>query len=67
VCWNHPLCDILTSLLSNGLTLRAFHEYDYSPYNCFLKTAETSPGHYRIAHLDNKIPMVFALEAEKGG
>ena len=65
VNWNHGIGETLTSLLRNGLQLTAFEEIDYSPYNCFQETAEFAPNKFRIKHLDNKIPMVFALVATK--
>ncbi|ERJ60009.1 class I SAM-dependent methyltransferase [Sphingobacterium paucimobilis] len=65
VCWNHGLSEVVNSLLRNGLELKSLDEFDYSPYNCFNKTIEFEPKKYRIAHLDDKIPMVYALVAEK--
>jgi ubiquinone/menaquinone biosynthesis C-methylase UbiE len=66
VNWNHGTGEVLTSLLHNGLQLTSFEEIDYSPYNCFQETVEFAPNKFRIKHLDNKIPMVFALSATKG-
>jgi len=63
VNWNHSLSEVFTSLISRGMKITKFEEYDYSPYNCFDRTIEFEPGKYRIEHLSNKIPMVFALEA----
>lgn len=65
VMWNHGSAEVLSSLLHNGLKLTSFEEFDYSPYNCFRHTVEVAPKKYRIQHLGNKIPMVFALTAEK--
>lgn len=65
VCWNHGLSEVISSLIQHGLSLNQFQEFDYSPYNCFNKTIEFEPGKFRIAHLGNKIPMVYALEATK--
>ena len=65
VCWNHPTSEVLNSLLKNGLTIEAFDEFDYSPYNCFNKTIACGKNQYRIEHLGNKIPMVFSVEAVK--
>lgn len=65
VMWNHGLNEVLNSLLKNGLELHTFNEFDYSPYNCFQNTVEFSPGKFRIQHLGNKIPMVYALSASK--
>ena len=65
VCWNHSISEILNSLLKNNLEIKAFNEYDYSPYNCFNGTAEDQPGKFRIANLGNKIPMVYSIKAIK--
>lgn len=65
VSWNHSLSEVFTSLLQSGLKIKTFTEYDYSPYNCFQNTVEFEPNKFRITHLDNKIPMVYALIAEK--
>ena len=52
-------------LIDNGMELKQFQEYDYSPYNCFNKTFEFEPKKYRIKHLENKIPMVYSIVAKK--
>jgi len=65
ITWNHPTSEVLNALISNGLEINCFNEYDYSPYDCFQETEEFEPGKFRIKHLQNKIPMVFALEATK--
>ncbi len=63
--WNHDLAEVLTSLITNGIEINSFQEFDYSPYNCFAKTVEFEPNKFRIAHFENKIPMVFALGGTK--
>ena len=65
VSWNHPLTEVFSSLLQNGLEIKSFNEYDYSPYACFNGLEEFEPGRYRIQHLENKIPMVYSLVATK--
>jgi SAM-dependent methyltransferase len=65
VMWNHSLSEVINALMDNGLNLSRFNEYDYSPYNCFKHTVEIEPKKFRIKHLLNKIPMVFALKAKK--
>jgi SAM-dependent methyltransferase len=65
ITWNHSLSEVVTSLLQNGLIITLFQEYDYSPHNCFLNTEEFEPGKFRIKHLENKIPLVYAIEAMK--
>lgn len=65
VMWNHSLSEVINSLIKNGLEIYSLDEYDYSPFNCFNKTIEFEPGKYRIAHLENKIPMVYSIFAKK--
>jgi 2-polyprenyl-3-methyl-5-hydroxy-6-metoxy-1,4-benzoquinol methylase len=65
VVWNHSLSEVINSLIKNKLEINALDEFDYSPYNCFNKTTEIEPKKFRIAHLDNKIPMVYSIVATK--
>lgn len=65
ISWNHSISEILNSLIKNDLTIASFDEYDYSPYDCFNKIEEYEPKKYRIEHLANKIPMVYAVVATK--
>lgn len=65
VSWNHPLSEVINSLIKNDLVINSLNEYDYSPYNCFKKTIEFEPKKYRIEHLDDKIPMVYSIVATK--
>jgi SAM-dependent methyltransferase len=67
VGWNHSLCEVMTSLIGSGLTIRTFREFDYSPYNIFPGMEEAEPRRYRITRLGSKFPLVYALTAEKGG
>jgi len=65
VMWNHGLGEVVTSLLNQGLEIKVLKEYDYSPYACFKETVEIGPRKFRIPGMDDKLPMVFALVAEK--
>jgi len=65
ITWNHSLSEVITSLINNGLSIKQFTEYNYSPYNCFNNTIEIQPKQYQIKDLENKIPMVYALVATK--
>lgn len=65
ITWNHGLGEVVKSLTNNGLTIKSLDEFDYSPYNCFKHTVEFEQGKFRIEHLGNKIPIVYALEAIK--
>lgn len=65
IMWNHSMSEVLNSLIKNGIEINSFDEFNYSPYNCFNKTIEFEPGKYRIKHLENNIPMVYAIEGTK--
>ena len=63
VMWNHGIGEVVNSLIKSGLAINALHEFDYSPYNCFNNTDEFAPGKFRIKHMEDKLPMVYALVA----
>ncbi|MFZ4106011.1 class I SAM-dependent methyltransferase [Flavobacterium sp.] len=63
--WNHPISDILNSLINSGLEINCFNEYNYSPYNCFNETEEFEPNKFRIKCFENKIPMVYSIKGTK--
>ena len=65
VVWNHGLSEVFNSLIKNNLEINAMEEFDYSPYNCFGNTVEFEPKKFRIKHLGDKIPLVYALVATK--
>ncbi len=65
ITWNHGVSEVFAALVGNGLTVKTFQEFDYSPYNCFNKTIKIAPRKYQIEVFGNKIPMVYALLATK--
>ena len=65
VMWNHSLADVLQNLMKHGLSIKKFREFDWSPYPCFRHVEEFETGKWRITKLKNKIPMVYAIGAEK--
>ena len=67
ISWNHGLGEIINSLIDQGLKIRSVTEYDYSPYDCFGKTTvKVADRKYRFKTMDNKLPMVYGILAEKG-
>lgn len=65
ITWNHPISETLNALITNGIELNSFNEYDYSPYNCFNNTEEFEPNKFRINTFENKIPMVYSIKGTK--
>ncbi|MFT5877816.1 MAG: SAM-dependent methyltransferase [Salibacteraceae bacterium] len=67
ISWNHGLGEVFTSLISNGLCINEFKEFDYSPYDCFSGTKKISHGKYIIEKMDRKLPLVYSVLATKLG
>lgn len=63
--WNHPLSDVFQAVLSNGMQITQFKEYDYSPYQCFSGMEKVGDRKFRIKDFGDKFPLVYALEAIK--
>lgn len=65
VGWNHDFGEILTALLSQGLKLEIFQEFDYSPWACFHNTVETGKHQYQFKGLEGMLPITYALRMRK--
>ncbi len=65
VSWNHSTSEILNNLIKEGIDIKFFNEYDYSPYNCFKDMVKVEEDVYRIKSVGDKLPMIFALEGIK--
>ncbi|WP_313265735.1 class I SAM-dependent methyltransferase [Sphingobacterium sp.] len=65
VTWNHSMSEVVCALLHNGLNIQDLNEFDYSPYPIFKNMTELESKKFRIAHLGNKIPMVYSIVASK--
>ena len=67
VNWDHPISSVVNALLATDLRLESFHEYDYSPYNCFEDMVPaTTPGGWWLRQFPGLIPLVYTLEYRKG-
>ena len=60
--WNHGLTEVFNALKSQGLQISNFHEYDYSPYNCFRNTVEIEKGKFMIKGFEKKFPLVYSMK-----
>jgi ubiquinone/menaquinone biosynthesis C-methylase UbiE len=65
IMWNHSLSEVLQNLIKHNMILNDFYEYDWSPYPCFSHVEEFEKGKWRIPQFGNKIPLVYALKAQK--
>ena len=65
VMWNHSLSEVFQNLINENLEIQIFKELDWSPYPCFKHIEEFEKGKWRTIKFGNKIPMVYALKAQK--
>ncbi|MEL7163648.1 MAG: SAM-dependent methyltransferase, partial [Bacteroidota bacterium] len=57
---------VVNALIGAGLTLRSFHEYDYSPYKCFDGMVPAGKeGQWYIQEMPGLIPLVYTLDARR--
>lgn len=64
VGWNHPLGEVLSAVIDQGMSIENFQEYDYSPYDIFNNSVEDE-GKYSVRGLGDKIPYVYSLVASR--
>ncbi|HNA56491.1 MAG TPA: class I SAM-dependent methyltransferase [Chitinophagales bacterium] len=63
--WNHGISEVVQSLLDNDLSITGIHEYDHSPWPCFKHMESDGKESFYIKHIGKKIPMVYAITAER--
>jgi SAM-dependent methyltransferase len=63
--WNHPLSEIINSLIENGLQIEFLHEFPFSVYDVFANTAKGEDGWWRLKGRENIIPMMFSIKAKR--
>ncbi len=63
--WNHPISDVINTLISNGLNILMMNEFDFSPYDCFSNMVKNEDGNFYIKGFENKLPMVYSIKASK--
>jgi SAM-dependent methyltransferase len=64
--WNHPLGEIVTSLLDAGLTIDYLHEFPFTPGALDWPTLVTDAGGAtRVRGLEEQFPVSFSLRATK--
>ena len=63
--WNHPLSEVINSLIQNGLQLEFLHEFPYSVYDVFPNTVKGKDGWWRLKGMEDIVPMMFSIKAIK--
>ena len=63
--WQHPLSDVMGSLMAQGLEITAFKEYDYSPYQLFDSFKKRAEQEYVYSINGINIPLIYMLKGRK--
>ncbi|MCB9247837.1 MAG: class I SAM-dependent methyltransferase [Ignavibacteriales bacterium] len=63
--WNHSISDVINSLINEGMEIKSFNEFCYSPYNCFPNMIEMEKGKFIFEKFKNILPIVYSIKAEK--
>lgn len=63
--WSHSLADVITALMNTGLEITEFKEYPFSCYNCWDDLRQDEKGLWHIKGMDDKIPVMYSVKAEK--
>ncbi|WP_375750604.1 class I SAM-dependent methyltransferase [Vibrio sp. HN007] len=63
--WSHSISEVISALLAAGLTIEAFSESPYSPYNCFTGLDYIPGAGYQMLHKNQQVPLIYSLTARK--
>ncbi len=63
--WRWTISDIINSLISAGLTIEFFNEYDKVFSKYFPDMEKDQDGWWVLPHLRGKLPLMFSLRARK--
>ncbi|TFF95239.1 class I SAM-dependent methyltransferase [Candidatus Thorarchaeota archaeon] len=63
--WNHPISEIVNSLLGVSLELQFYNEFSYSTWQALPMMKQDDEGRWRIPGLEQHIPFMFSIRATK--
>lgn len=63
--WTHSLAEVISSLLSEGLTLVDFQEFPFSPYDCMPNMEEVEKDRFVYTNPKITLPHVFSVKVKK--
>lgn len=65
VTWSHSIAEVVSALISAGLTIELFAEHPYSPYNCFEGLEFVPDSGYQLIHEGHQAPLLYSIKARK--
>ncbi|CDZ76460.1 bifunctional 3-demethylubiquinone-9 3-methyltransferase/ 2-octaprenyl-6-hydroxy phenol methylase [Legionella massiliensis] len=63
--WNHPMSEVIQSLIDAKLRIEVLKEYDYVEYDCFSNLVQVAENKWQIENMKAKLPLMYALQAVK--
>jgi SAM-dependent methyltransferase len=63
--WNHPLSDIIGSLMTAGLRLDFFHEHELIPWRCLRMLVPVTDRLFGLPEAQPAMPLSFSLKASR--
>ncbi len=63
--WNHPLSDVINSLIKEDLVINLFKEFPFSPYNCFKNMKAIGKNKFVFKNVKTNFPMIYLIKATK--
>ena len=63
--WNHGLGEVISALISAGLTIEFLHEFDEAPYDVFPGMLKNDQGQYEMPEGKRLHPLLYSIRAVK--
>lgn len=63
--WSHPLGEIVSALIDNGLQIEFLHEFPYSVYQQLAGLRETADHRFVFTEDEPWFPLMFSIRAKK--
>ena len=63
--FEHPMGDIITSLIDAGLQIEFLHEFPYSSYEAVPGMKKAADGLYRLPPESPQVPLLFSIRATR--
>ena len=65
--WNHPLGEVVSSLVAAGLTIEFLHEFPFSAYRALPQMTQGEDGWWRLPEHNDSVPQLYSIKARKPG
>jgi len=63
--WPHSISEVISALISVGLTIESFKEHPYSPYKCCDDLDYVIDQGYQLLHKGQQVPLLYSIKARK--